>query len=168
MRALTDLVEVWNWSRIQLDEAVEGLSGDQLAWRLYAAAHNIQEICYHVAGSEHYWASRILGRDPRATPFEALLDQAVLEGFLREDVGGPFRSPEEGTPEAIENALAFTRNEFLSCVENASVEQRQMEIVGPAGERIQGSQALARVAQHVAYHTGQIWLIAMSPKFPVS
>ncbi len=158
---------VWKFTRSRLDQAIDGLSERQLGWRIYPEAHNIFEIVYHVAGCEHYWAARLTGKDPNSTPFEALLEQAVLEGFLREGVGGPFRDPSHLTPEALAKALEFTGSRLQPVLEDPTDEMLAMPLTSPNGDAVTGEQGLARLAQHAGYHTGQIWLIAMSPHFPV-
>lgn len=160
-------LQVWEFTRFRLDQALDGLNERQLNWRLYPEAHNIFEIVYHIAGCEHYWSARLSGREPAATQFEALLDQAVHDGFLREGVGGPFRSPEHLTPGALAEALRLTAGRLRPILSDPSPEVLAMPLTSPVGDAVTGEQGLARLVQHAGYHTGQIWLIAMSPHFPV-
>ncbi len=164
---MTIYAEVWNFTRARLAEAIEGLSEEQLSWRLYPEAHTIFEMVYHVAGVEHYWSSRMTGRDPAATDFEALLDLAVHGGFLREGVGGPFREAKYLTAAALDQAIAFTGERVRLIMENPTEAQLAMVLESPVGDSVTGAQGLARLSQHASYHTGQIWLASMSPRFPV-
>lgn len=164
---MTQFAEVWNFTRARLAEAIEGLSEEQLAWRLYPDAHNVFEVVYHVAGVEHFWTSRLTGNNPSATEYEALLDLAVHGGFLREGVGGPFREPKYLTAKALDDTLAFTAERLRPLIECPTEAQLKMVLTGPTGETVLGCEALAQVAQHASYHTGQIWLASMSPKFPI-
>lgn len=163
---MTEFAEVWHFTRFRLAQAIEGLSPEQVTWRLYPEAHNIAEIVYHIAGCEHYWAARMTGRDPAATDFEALLDLAVHEGFLREGVGGPFREARDLNIEALEKALAFTGAKLRPVIEGPTGAQLAMQMVSPIGNEVTGAEGLARLSQHAGYHTGQIWMIRMSPGFP--
>ena len=164
---MTQFAEVWQFTRSRLAFAIEGLSAEQLSWRLYPEAHNIFEIVYHLAGCEHYWAARLAGQEPASSQFEGLLEAAVLEGFLREGVGGPFRDPKYLTAEALDEALAYVAAELRPIIENPSQAQLEMNLTSPIGDPVSGQEGLARLSQHAGYHTGQIWLIRMSPRFPM-
>ncbi len=163
---MTQYAEVWHFTRARLAQAIDGLSDEQLAWRLYPEGHNICEIVYHIAGCEHYWSARMTDRDPAATQFEALLDQAVHEGFLREGVGGPFRDPKQQTLQALNDALAFSGERLKPVIEGPTPEQLAMPLLSPIGDKVTGEQGLIRICQHAGYHTGQIWQMSMSPRFP--
>lgn len=164
---MSQFAEVWNFTRARLAEAIEGLSEEQLAWRLYPDAHNVFELVYHVAGVEHYWATRLTGLNPSATEYEALLDLAVHGGFLRPGVGGPFRESKHLSARALNETLDFTEARLKPVMENPTDAQLQMVLSSPTGQEVVGHEALAQIAQHASYHTGQIWLASMSPKFPV-
>lgn len=164
---MSDFAVVWRFARSQLDNALDGLSDAQMLWRLYPEAHNIGEIVYHIAGYEHYWTARLTGADPAATEYEALLDLAVLNGFLREGVGGPFRDPKYLSASAGLEALEFTRARLEPLISRPGKEHLERQIQSPLGDTISGREGLARLAQHAAYHTGQIWQIAQSPAFPI-
>src|SRR5437763_6462338 len=100
---MQSLFEIWRFTRDRLDPAYKDLSEQQLLWRPHAAAHNIGELVYHMAGAEHYWATRMTDRDPRANHSEEKLDRAVREGFLLEGTLSPF-GPEDMQLPMLEKA----------------------------------------------------------------
>ncbi|MEA2553644.1 MAG: hypothetical protein QOJ65_1820 [Fimbriimonadaceae bacterium] len=161
MRALFD---VWQFTRERLKPSHEDLSQEQLQWRPHPGTHSLGEILYHIAGAEHYWASRFSGRDPRASEWEDKLDRAVTDGFLKE-APAPF-GPDEMTPELITRALEFTASEIAPILESPTSEQLEMPIISPIGDHINGYQGMLRLVQHASYHTGQIWIIRTQPAFP--
>jgi uncharacterized damage-inducible protein DinB len=161
---MQSLNEIWRFTRERLKPAYQDLSDEQLCWRPHDEAHSIAEIVYHIAGAEHYWATRLSQRDSRATEWEDKLDRAVIEGFLKE-APCPFE-PHEMTKELLDQALEFTGFEVLPLLENPTEKELEMPIVSPIGDQIDGRQGLIRMAQHAAYHTGQIWVYRMDPRFP--
>jgi uncharacterized damage-inducible protein DinB len=161
---VNDLHAVWLFTRQRLGPAHEGLTAQQLLWQPYVSGHCISEYLLHIAGAEHYWASRLTGRDPAATEFEGRLDRAVIDGFLADR---PFPFPGyELTRDVVEQALAFTFAEVRAIFENPTQQQLEMALVSPIGDDVTGREGLIRLAQHAAYHTGQIWLLRQDPRFP--
>ena len=158
---MSDLADVWGLTRTRLAASYEDLSDDQLRWRPHEDAHNIGEILYHVAGAEQYWWSRLsqsrAGMDER-------LEGAVKDGFLRE-APSPY-SGDDLSVDRIDATLAFTKERILPILVAPSTEQLSMTIESPIGDQITGREGLIRLVQHAAYHTGQIWMIRMSPGFP--
>jgi uncharacterized damage-inducible protein DinB len=164
---MTEFAEVWLFTRERLAGSWEDLDDSQLRWRPWEGAHSIAQMLAHVAGAEHYLACRTLGRDPHATPDEQRLDRAVIASFIQETEPFPFADEELTRPflERLLNSAAALAREAL---ENPTAEQLQREFPSPLGPIITGRQALWRMAQHPAYHTGQIWLYRLSPTFPGS
>lgn len=147
-------------------QSFEDLNDTQMEWRQHSAGHTIFELLYHVAGAEHYWASRLKGKSGPTDPFLQLLDRAVFEGFLRD---GPTEfGPEYRTKAKIVETLCFTYTELEPILRTPNVEQRQMPLTSPIGDAVTGEIGMIRVAQHAAYHTGQIWTIRMDPRFPAA
>jgi uncharacterized damage-inducible protein DinB len=161
---MNDLAAVWRFTRYRLQQALEGLSDAQMSWRPFAEGHNIFEYVYHIAGCEHYWAARLNGDDPAATEFVAMLDRAAKEGFLIE--GACPMSGEEMSGVAVRRALEISRNEIEPVYENPTPEQLSLALISPVGDSVSGSEGLTRLAQHAAYHTGQINLLRQHPEFP--
>src|SRR5688500_1030258 len=126
---MNDLAAVWLFTRERLGAAHEGLTAQQLLWQPYVSGHCISEYLLHVAGAEHYWASRLAGRDPAATEFEGKLDRAVIDGFLA-DRRFPFPGYEL-TRDVVEQALAFTFAEMRAVFENPTKQQLEMALVSP-------------------------------------
>ncbi|GIV03104.1 MAG: hypothetical protein KatS3mg015_1934 [Fimbriimonadales bacterium] len=163
--AMTEFAEVWLFTRERLAGAWEDLDDRQLRWRPWRDAHSIAQMLAHVAGSEHYLGCRILGRDPHTTPEDQRLDRAVIASFIEEQEPFPF-SDEELTKSFLSRLLDRSAAIAREAIANPTMEQLQREFRSPLGPTITGRQALWRMAQHAAYHTGQIWIYRMSPEFP--
>jgi uncharacterized damage-inducible protein DinB len=161
---MTDLGLVWEFTRMRLDAALDGVTEVQAAWRPYPGAHCIAEHLVHVAGAEHYWAARLRGLDPRGSEFESKLDRSVREGYLVDGLP-PFGA--DGTSLSFgRRCLDHSRAEIGDLMSAPSADQLAREVESPVGDQVTGKQGLVRLAQHAGYHTGQIWLIRMHPEFP--
>ena len=161
---MRDLADVWLFTRARLRQTLADLTDEQMLWRQHSDGHSIGEYLYHIAGAEHYWASRMSGRHPSGTEFEGKLDGAVLYGFLRE---GEFPFGEADMTKAkAEAALAFTYERIKPVFEEPRPEQLTMPLISPMGDNVTGREGLIRLAQHAAYHTGQIWVVRLDPRFP--
>ena len=161
------LYDAWKFTRDRLDQAYKDLNEYQLLWRPHAQAHNIGELLYHMAGAEHYWASRMTDRDPRATPLEEKLDKAVREGFLIDGTSSPFTDEEMKLP-LIEQALEFSGRALTPILQSPTEAQLEMKLISPLGPEVTGYGGLMRIVQHAGYHTGQIWIYRMDPRFPTA
>ncbi|HRJ26036.1 MAG TPA: DinB family protein [Fimbriimonadaceae bacterium] len=151
--------EIWHFTRTRLAGALEDLTPAQWEWRMHPEAHTIAEIVMHLAGAEHYWAIR-LGSVDRDEKLEA----AVWDAFIRE---GKFPyGPDERTQPIAMAALERTGRDLAPIIENPTPEILHQAITSPYGDPIDGAEGLRRIAQHAAYHTGQIWMIRMAPGFP--
>jgi len=162
---MSHLCEVWQFTRERLDQSYKDLTRDQLLWRPHENAHSIGELLYHMAGAEHFWASRMTDRDPHATPYEERLDKAVREGFLLEGTLSPF-APEDMELHLIDKALEFSGSALRPILENPTEKQLTMKMISPLGPEVTGMGGLLRIVQHAGYHTGQIWIYRMDPRFP--
>lgn len=163
---MNDLAMVWHFTRVRLNQAIEGLNTEQMSWQPYEGGHTIFNYLYHVAGVEYYWVIRLLEQPP-ANEFERKLEIAARDGFLRE-AQVPFNDSEDLRVEAVRRALDFTFERFGNLIENLTETQAAMPSISPIGDPITGKEGLVRVAQHAGYHTGQIWLMRMDPRFPKS
>lgn len=161
---MSEYAIVWKFCRERLHQAVSDLTDEQVRWRPHPDAHTICELLYHMAGAEHYFWARLTGSDPAATPYEAKLDAAVRDNFLRE-AEFPF-GPDEQTKEKALAALEFSAAQIGPVIENPTEEQKRRKMISPIGPEIEGEGGLTRIAQHAAYHTGQIWMMRMDPRFP--
>jgi hypothetical protein len=164
MTGMTDFAEVWSFSNERLAQAIEGLDDRQMSWRLYDGGHCIFEYLYHIAGAEHYWSSRMAGVDPNLTELGGRLDAAVRAGFLR-DGQFPF-GEDDFRRDLVESALAWTHAAIAPIIGSPTQQQLSMQLESPLGPMVTGRGGLIRLAQHAAYHTGQIWMIRLSPEFP--
>lgn len=161
---MTEYSEVWRFTRDRLRPACADLSHEQLLWRPNADAHCIYEYLYHIAGAEHYWAARMSGSDPRADALTELLDRSVREGFLADGPCPCMALPPD--QKSVEHALSFAFDELAPIIDEPTPEQLEMTMESPLGPIVTGREGFLRVAQHAAYHTGQIWLLRMLPDFP--
>lgn len=161
MHALGD---VWKFTRFRLTQSIQDLTDEHMRWRPHENCHSIGELIYHIAGCEHYWAVRINAVDPASDEYQTKLDSAARDGFLRE-APSPFSEPEM-TRELIDQALEYTYNEIAPIYQDPTQEQLQRPMISPIGDDVNGYEGLVRLAQHAGYHTGQIWIYRMDPRFP--
>jgi uncharacterized damage-inducible protein DinB len=162
---MSEVATIWHFTRRRLAQAIEGLSNAQLNWRLFEGAHSIAEYLYHVAGVELYWAHHLGSWQP-ADDFEAgVLLQCTCDSFLNEK---PFPLPQSraATQRMLDARYNWHTNDSAPIIESPTPEQLAKPVRSPIGDPIDGREGLIRVAQHAAYHTGQIWLIRMYPQFP--
>ncbi|MFN7017797.1 MAG: DinB family protein [Fimbriimonadales bacterium] len=160
---MNDLMAVWEFTRMRLAQAIEGLTDTQLNWRMYDGAHSIVEYLYHVAGGELYWAHHLGGWQP-ADAFEAGVLASLTDSFLNDK---PFPLPESACNAAdVARALRLSYEQLAPIIKSPTPEQLGKPLRSPMGDAITGREGLIRAAQHAAYHTGQIWLIRMHPEFP--
>lgn len=158
------LFDVWRFTRERLDQSIEGLTEEQAAWRPYPGAHSIAEMVYHVAGAEHWMATRLLGLDPEATERDARIDRSVRASFITDD---PFPfGPAECSLADARKALGETSPLAERILQNPSDELLKKPLETPLGPTVPGVGGLWRIAQHSAYHTGQIWTYRSLPGFP--
>ncbi|MCX7924513.1 MAG: DinB family protein [Fimbriimonadales bacterium] len=160
---MQQIADIWKFTRARLAQAIEGLSDAQLNWRMFEGAHSIAEYLYHVAGAELYW-SHHLGDWQPANEFEADVLACCTDSFLNEK---PFPlSQSLCNARDVARALGFSYETLAPIIESPTPEQLAKPLRSPIGDAITGREGLIRVAQHAAYHTGQIWLMRMHPEFP--
>ncbi|MDQ2987092.1 MAG: hypothetical protein M3R13_10310 [Armatimonadota bacterium] len=92
------------------------------------------------------------------------LKKAATEGVVN-DEPVPY-PPDEITPDAITEALAFGRAMAEPIIAAPTDQVRANVIKSVLGPLIDGTGALARLAFHPAYHQGQIYLMKQAPGFP--
>lgn len=156
--------DIWKFTRERLEGAVEGLSEAQAAWRPHAKAHSTTEMLYHVAGAEHWMGCRLLGLDPEATERDAKIDRSVRASFITDD---PFPfGPGEATLADARAALEETARLVEPLLREPPAAVLAMDLETPLGPVVPGVGGLWRIAQHAAYHTGQIWTYRGLPGFP--
>lgn len=143
-------------------DTLQGLSRDQLNWRLHPESLTIGEMAIHVAGVEIYFISQLLGLN--LGEHEQRIGAASTDGVVNEKPF-PFQ-PEEITPELVSNALSKAREMTEPVITAPSQQVQEKEIVSALGPVIDGVGALARLSFHPGYHQGQAHLIKSAPGFP--
>jgi hypothetical protein len=159
---MTDFETSWNIIRPRFEDAVAGLSQEQLNWRLHPESLTIGEMALHVAGAEINFVSQLLGSN--LDLFEAKLRAASTDGVVN-DKPFPF-GENEITPELVEEALARAKAFAGPTISNPSDAVLAKQIVSVLGPVIDGRGALARLSFHPGYHQGQAHLIKTAPGFP--
>ena len=147
---------------MRFDDAVSGLSQEQLNWRLHPGTLSIGEAAIHVAGVEVSFISQLLG-----TPLDAhrqRVREASTEGVI-DETPFPF-SAAEITPELVAEALAFSRQMVEPVITNPGAEVLDKQIKSALGPMIDGRGAFARLAYHPGYHQGHVHIIRTAPGFP--
>jgi uncharacterized damage-inducible protein DinB len=163
MTEMSELLAIWRFTRTRLAQAIEELTDAQLNWRIFEGAHSIAEYLYHVAGVELYWAHYLGAWQPN-DEFEAGVLACTCDSFLNER---PFPLSQSLCNAAdVKRALVLAYERFAPLIESPTPEQLAKPVRSPIGDPITGREGLIRVAQHAAYHTGQIWLMRMHPAFP--
>jgi hypothetical protein len=159
---MSDFLAAYQISRKRFDDAVTGLSQEQLNWRLQPDTMSIGEMAMHVAGAEVNFISQLLNTplDDYATRLKSAATRGVVD-----DLPVPY-APEEITPEAVAEALAFGRALAEPVIAVPTDEVRATVIKSVLGPMIDGTGALARLAFHSGYHQGQAYLISIAPGFP--
>lgn len=159
---MSDFLAAYQLSRTRFESEVEGLSQEQLNWRLQPGTLTIGEAAMHVAGAEVNFISQLLGTnlDEYATRLKSAATQGIVD-----DLPVPF-SPEEITPEAVSKALAFGRSMAEPVIAAPADEVRSTVIKSVLGPMIDGTGALARLCFHAGYHQGQVYLMKCAPGFP--
>lgn len=161
---MSDFAATWTLIRQRFDDAVQGLSPEQLNWRLHPGALTLGEMAIHVAGVEVSFISQMTG-----APTEGDLDRirrAATDGSVN-DLPFPF-APEEITPELVSHALTTARAMVEPIIHNLTDELRAMSVKSALGPIVDGTGAMARIAYHPGYHQGQAYLIRSAPGFPAA
>lgn len=161
---MNGFLETWEFTRVRLAQSIDDLTEEQGAWRPFPGANTITEMVFHLAGAEHWFGCRVLGVDPNSTEFERKLDNSVRAKFLTGDIF-PFEG-EELTLANAKQALEFSSKRARQFLTEQTPEQLARQIESPLGPIVDGVGGLLRIAQHSAYHTGQIWTYRQMPGFP--
>ena len=159
---MSDFHAAWALSRSRFVAELEGLSHEQLNWRLYPGVLTLAEAALHVAGVEAKFGAAMLGTEPDGSL--ARVREAATEGVVN-DHPFPF-AVEELTPGFVQATLEATRAYAEPILLDPSAERRAVSMVSALGPVITGEGALARWTFHAAYHQGQAYLIKNAPGFP--
>lgn len=159
---MSDFHTAWSLSRGRFLAELEGLTGEQLAWRLYPGSLSLAEAALHVAGVEVKFGSSILGQEPQGAL--ARIASAATDGVTN-DKPFPF-SAEEMTPESVFEALEASKAVIEPVLLDPNAERREVTMVSALGPVITGDGAMARLTFHAAYHQGQAYMMKHAPGFP--
>lgn len=151
--------DVWRFTRARLAQSLDGLDESAGNLSAFPGGHTIAEIVLHIAGAEHYWWARMAEVSAGHPEFDAKLDAAVIDGFLR-DAPVPFEPDEITLANGIAKLEAM-RPRIEALYFGASEEQLGIPMISPIGDPVDGREGLIRLAQHAGYHTGQIWQIRL-------
>ncbi len=152
----------WELVRGRFLQSLEGLTHEQLNWRLHPGALTIAEMAVHVAGVEVSFAAQLT--DTVLEGELARLAKAATDGVVNQE---PFPfSAEELTPEKVAWCLAEGDRFARPLLESPTAELMAKKIVSALGPVIDGEGALARLAYHPGYHHGQAYLVMTAPGFP--
>lgn len=158
---MSDFSETWRLVRGRFDDALSGLSQEQLNWRVQPGSLTLGEMALHVAGVEVSFISQLLG-----SPLDEMgerLKAAATDGVVNEKPF-PFASSEI-TPELARRSLDRARG-MVEPVISAPDAVREKQIVSALGPVIDGTGAFARLAYHPGYHQGQAHMVKTAPGFP--
>lgn len=152
----------WELSRGRFDKELEGLSYDQLSYRLYPKALTIGEMAVHVAGVEVWFLYQIQGIPVPENLIR--VTRCATDGVVN-DKPFPFE-PSELTPEFVKETLQTAAELVKEVIYAPTEEQLGRQIQSALGPIIDGRGALARLTFHSAYHQGQTYQIKGAPGFP--
>lgn len=158
----TDFLASYELSRGRFDQEIEGLSKEQLNYRLYAGALSIGEMALHLAGVEIWFAFQIDGIPVPQNM--ARLVSAATDGVVN-DKPFPY-TPDEIDWNLVEDALETACVLVKDLLKHPTPERMEQKIQSALGPVIDGRGAMARMAFHPAYHHGQAYLIMQSASFP--
>lgn len=159
---MSDFSETWSLVRGRFGKEIEGLSTEQLNWRLHPKALTIGEQAIHVAGVEVSFLSQLTGVE--LDDFGKRVAAAATEGVVLEK---PFPfTAEEINEETIDRALSLAHRMVSAEIDPVSDEIRSREIKSALGPIISGTGAFCRLAYHPGYHQAQVHMIKTAPGFP--
>lgn len=158
---MNGFADTYRISYSRMLQAVEGLTPAQLSWRPHPAALSIFEMLMHVAGGEMFFAARLLDRS--LTDEERRIESCARDRVIN-DNPFPF-SDSDASHSLLVSSLDRTHALVLPMMEDPEPwASRQIET--PLGPVDYAAGIFARIAQHPAYHTGQVWIYRNDPRFP--
>ena len=158
---MSDFGETWRLVRGRFDDAVAGLTDEQLRFRMQPDALTLGEMALHVAGVEVSFISQLLGQDLEGDL--ARLKHAATDGVVN-DQDFPFAGHEIDA-DRVAWALGEARAMVADVIDYPD-RVRAKQIVSALGPVIDGTGAFARLAYHPGYHQGQAHIIKTAPGYP--
>jgi hypothetical protein len=158
---MTDFASIYKISHGRMLQSIEGLSTEQLVWKPHPDANSIFQMLMHVAGGEMFFAKRL--QDRELSEHEARIEACARDRVIN-DNPFPFRD-EEASPELLLETLRAS-NAMVQPMMDDPEPWREKQIETPLGPVDYAQGIFARIAQHPAYHTGQVWVYRFDPRFP--
>jgi hypothetical protein len=158
---LSDFEATWRLVRGRFDDAVKGLSTDQLNWRMQDEVLTLGEMAAHVAGVEVSFIYQ-LTEEP-LDEFGQTVARCATDGVLN-DKTFPF---EQVTPETAQKALLLAREKVEEVIFDNGKIISGKQIKSAIGPMIDAQGAFARLAYHPGYHQGQAHIVKTAPGFPL-
>jgi hypothetical protein len=121
-------------------------------------------MLYHLAAIEMYWPAKVYG--PPSDPELAFLVDHSIDGFLNTQESS-FKGEEFRDIERAQRVLSISA-QHIEKLYGAPEDVLNQEATAPMGDTIKVREGISRVAQHAGYHTGQIWIYRMDPRFPLT
>lgn len=159
---MTDFAKSWQLSRGRLLAEIDGLTHEQLNYRIHPHHLSAGQAVVHVAGVEIWFTAQLTGTS--LSDELSKVAKCATEGVVNEN---PFPfSDDQLTPEFVSWAASEAEKMVKPHIENPSGAFLEGELKSALGPMISGEGALARFAFHPAYHQGQIYLCKTAPDFP--
>ena len=159
---MSDFNETWSLVRGRFEREIDGLSHEQLSWRIHPRSLTIGEQAMHVAGVEVSFIHQLTGEP--LDDFGTRVKASATDGVTNEN---PFPfSAEELTVENIQRALELGKTLVAKYIDPVPDEVRAKQIKSALGPMIDGTGAFARIAYHPAYHQAQAYMMKTAPEFP--
>ena len=159
---MSDFAKSWQLSRGRLKAEIEGMTSEQLHYRIHPNSLSAGQAVLHVVGVEVWFTAQLIQKELEGDLLRVA--KSATAGVVNDD---PFPfSDEEITMELVTWALEEGEKLLGPNIENPSPEFLSGELKSALGPIITGEGALTRMAFHPAYHQGQIYLCKTSPDFP--
>ncbi len=156
--------QAWTLTRTRFIDAIQGLSTEQLNWRMHPGTLTIGEMAIHVAGVEIWFAGQLT--DAKYDDFQERVRKASTDGSVNEN---PFPFAEsEINLETCMRALQISGQWVSDIIEDPTEAILSKTLVSALGPVIDGAGAFARLAYHAGYHQGQVHMIRTHPNFPAN
>lgn len=160
---MNDFLAAWQLSRSRFDAELQGLSDEQLRWRLHQSALSIGQMALHVAGVELFFQRQLTGT-PTPETLQAV-ERAAVQGVVDASEAFPV-TDELITVAFVSEANQIARGLVERMLSAGADSLRAKELKSALGPMITGEGAFARLTFHAAYHQGQAYLTKTAPGFP--
>jgi hypothetical protein len=159
---VSDFFDTWDLTRKRFVKEIDGLTAEQLNWRIHPKALTIGESALHTFGVEVSFISQLTGAS--LDEFGAKIKSCSVDGVIN-DNPFPFTSSDID-PEVVAKAERFAFSLVEPVITDLTDEIRATSLKSALGPMIDGTGAMARLAYHPGYHQGQVHMIKTAPGFP--